>query len=488
MSFLETLARVAWTFAQFDPSRSDPQVIQRRQDRRLRRLLRFAFEWSPFYRERLSGFDLETVTLAELPTVTKAEVMANFDRVVTDRSIRLEPLEGFLDDPTNVGKLFGDRPVCHTSGSQGQPMVVVQDWLSLDLLFAFQMTRGNVGYIRNGMVEPLRRIVSPARLAVIINRPGFFPSAVVWKHRPESMNQLMELMSVMGNDPDLVPKLNAFRPTALTATPTTLDLLATRADPPRLPDLEQVVGNSEMLSQAARGRISAAFGVPVLDNYACGECLFLGNGCPTHPGAHINVDWAVLEIVDADNRPVPPGTLGAKAFLTNLANYSQPLIRYEVGDLLAFATEPCTCGSRLPRIDRIRGRAAEVFKVSVGGQERILAAYPFQHAFEHFRAIREWQAVDQGGNRILVRFEPLPGHTLDLARIRAKLNERLGYAGLANVLSIDLETVPRLEIDRRTGKFRRMVPRTLNSNLESDAASSRQRHGTNSEVAVGRQG
>ena len=457
MHFFRTLAWSAWTIAQFSPSRWDPAAVERRQQRRLRRLLKFAAARSPFYRERFAGIDLDAAKLADLPTTSKAELMDRFDEVATDGAIRRAPLEAFLDEPGNVGKLFRGRLICHTSGSQGRPMIVVQDRQSLNLLFAFQMTRGNVGYVRHGLAEAARRVFSPARLAVIISRPGFFPSAWVWKHLPESMTRYLNLLYLTGNDPDLVPKLNAFRPTVLTATPTTLDLLATHADPPRLPDLQQVVANSEELSPAGRGRIAAAFAAPILDNYACGECLFLTNGCPTHPGAHVNADWAILEVVDVDGRPVAPGTLGSKVLLTNLANYGQPLIRYEIGDRVVMAREACGCGSRLPRIERILGRAADVFRVAIGNEERVLTAYPFQHALEHFRVVREWQAVHRGGNSVLVRVEPLPGATLDERSIRAKLEERLGYAGFAHALDLAVEVVPHLGLDERTGKMRRMV-------------------------------
>ena len=40
----------------------------------------------------------------------------------------------------------------------------------------------------------------------------------------------------------------------------------------------------------------------------------------------------MVEIVDEDGRPVPPGRPGAKVLLTNLINYAQPLIRYELTD------------------------------------------------------------------------------------------------------------------------------------------------------------
>ena len=460
MSLFATVRRSVWTLRQFFPSRWSPERVRAARERRLRRLLRHAASRSPHYREKYRGLDLDRCPLSDVPPTSKAELMADFDRVVTDPAVRRADLERFFDDPTNVGRLFlGKYPVCHTSGSQGQPMMVVQDPLTLDLLFAFQMTRGNVGYARRWPLEAARRVVDPARLAVVISRPGFFPSAWVWRHLPEPMRPYVRLLYVPGNDPDLLEKLNDFRPTVLVSTPTTLDLLAAKAGRLRVDALEQVVPNSEMLTGAARARIAAAFRVPVLDTYACGECLFLGNGCPTDTGTHVNADWAVVEVVDEQGRAVPPGTLGHKVLLTNLANLTQPLVRYEVGDRLRMATTPCRCGSRLPRIEQVVGRAADVFWVRSGDGYRPLSAYPFQHALEHFRQVREWQATQEGRNRVRVRFELLPGASLDLAGVRRKLDERLGLAGFGGELGVEMELVPHLASDPGTGKFRRMVSR-----------------------------
>jgi phenylacetate-coenzyme A ligase PaaK-like adenylate-forming protein len=458
MNLLATLRRSAWTMAQFRPSRYPPDRLRRVQEERFRKLLRHAVAHSPFYREKYRGIDLERCAPADLPPTTKAELMANFDRVVTDRAVTRAGLERFIDDPENVGGLFlGKYPVCHTSGSQGQPMLVVQDRLVLDLLFAFQMTRGNLGYRRWDAFEAAARVFSPARLAVVISKPGFFPSAWAWQHLPESMRPFLRTLYVAGNDPDLIAKLNDFRPTILTTTPTTMDTLAVRADQLRLGRLRQAVTWSEILTDAARGRIAKALGVPVLDNYGCGECIYLSTGCPTHPGAHVNADRAVFEVVDDSGRPVPNGTLGHKALLTNLANFVQPLIRYEIGDRLAMAAAPCACGSRLPRIERIGGRVGDVFWVRSGAGYRTLSAYPFQHAFEYLREVREWQATQEDRNRIRVRFEMLPGAALDADKARVRLNERLALAGFGDDLEVRFEVVPRLSIDPGTGKFRRLV-------------------------------
>ena len=219
------ITRSLWTFQEFCRSRAKPGTIQRIQEQRLRKLLRYSAAKSPFYGDRLRGYNLDDCQLANLPMTNKAEVMAQFDRVVTDPEIRRPDLERFLDDTANIGKRFLNKyPVCHTSGSQGQPMLVVQNQLTLDLLFAFQLSRGNLNY-GFGFDEGLRRIFSPGRIAVIIAKPGFYPSAWVWKHLPKSMRAFVRLLYVQANDSHLVEKLNDFRPTVLVSTPTTLDLL-----------------------------------------------------------------------------------------------------------------------------------------------------------------------------------------------------------------------------------------------------------------------
>ena len=127
------------------------------------------------------------------------------------------------------------------------------------------------------------------------------------------------------------------------------------------PELEEVVNISERLMPQAREHYAKIFGAPLLDNYSMGECLFLTNGCTETDGMHVNADWAILEVVDENNQPVPAGEKGAKVLITNLANLVQPIIRYEVGDILTMATEPCGCGSNMPLIDHVEGRDSDVF-------------------------------------------------------------------------------------------------------------------------------
>jgi phenylacetate-coenzyme A ligase PaaK-like adenylate-forming protein len=457
MILWDTIGFTSRIIREYRTSRASPERVAEIQQRRLRRFLRQVVDASAFYRRKFHGFDLERVPLDELPITTKAEMMEHFDELVTDPDVTRAGIEKFVEDSANVGKLFlGRYPVCHTSGSLGQSLLVVQNFPTIELMFGFQLTRGNVGY-KVGTIEALRRFMVPARVAIIINRPGFFPSAWIFQQIPPPLRPFVEFVYIAGSDPELEHKFRDKKPTALVGTPSALDLLALRADRLDLSRLQQVTTMSETLTAAARERLQKAFDVPVIDNYSSGECFFLSNGCRRGLGMHLNADWAVLENVDADNRPVSAGQLGHKALLTNMANTIMPFIRYEMADRIVMATTDCGCGNRLPRIERVEGRTADFFWVRKENDYAPLLTYPFQHSLEFMRDIREWQAVQQDRNQILVRLEPLPDRTIDVEKARARLNERLDSVGLRAYLDVDFEIVDRLNWDWRTGKFRRLV-------------------------------
>lgn len=458
-------------------SRLPMERISRLQERRLRSLVAFAAGHSEFYRSKYAGIDPNHFRLDELEPTNKAELMAQFDRVVTDPGIRRAELEQFVDHPENAGRPFlGRYTVSHTSGSQGQPMLIVQDRQLSELVFGLQMTRGNAK--RATPIEAARRLISPARLAIVTLKRGFYPSATVFESIPAAARPFMKVLWLSQTDPDVITRLNEFRPTVLTGYAGVLEELALEAEAGRLdlaPELQQVTNNSEVLTDRAKSRIERAFGRHVMNNYATGECTFLSNGCPTDDGAHINADWAILEVVDRDNRPVPAGTPGAKVLITNLANRVLPFIRYEVGDIVTMATEPCRCGSQLPRVERIEGRTADTFWIEDQGRYRQLISSVFKNAFDYAREVREWQAIQVERNRFLVQVELLPGHSFDEFHLRREMERQLDMYRFREIVTVATKVVERLGPDPRTGKFRRIVsqigpPSDLEQRLRVDPA------------------
>ena len=84
-------AELTWRLSQHTSRLDwDAADLAAHQRQRLRVLLAYAAEYSPFHARRLRGLDLsrfEPGDLAGLPVMTKSQMMAEFDDVVTDRRL-----------------------------------------------------------------------------------------------------------------------------------------------------------------------------------------------------------------------------------------------------------------------------------------------------------------------------------------------------------------------------------------------------------------
>ncbi len=382
--------------------------------------------------------------------------MTNFDQAVTDPAIRRDAVEEFMKDRANLGRFFRGRYcVSHTSGSQGQPLVLIQDRRCLEILFAISAARANAQG-RPGLREGMRRLFQPIHMAVV-SMVGFSASGHAFTFMPAVTGGFVRMTRLSPTQPDLIDRLNELQPNSLIAYPSILDWLAGQAHHTRLaPHLLQVGSFGERLTESARQRIKQAFGVPVYDHYGVGECLFLADGCPTDGGFHINSDWAILEVVDKDYHPVPVGQQGAKILVTNLANTVQPIIRYEVDDLVTLADRPCSCGSRLPRIEQVDGRSDEVMWIGER-KDHMLSYILFKTAVEYLHQVREWQAVQLGPNRIEIRLELLPGAVLSQETAEQVIVQKLDELGLPAQVKTAVRIAPSLNADPVNGKLRRMV-------------------------------
>jgi phenylacetate-CoA ligase len=205
-----------------------------------------------------------------------------------------------------------------------------------------------------------------------------------------------------------------------------------------------VSSSSEPLTAEMAARVEAAFGTRPYDFYATTEGLW-GTPCAAREGAHLFEDLVIVENVDADDRPVAPGEPGARLLIMNLFNFVQPLIRYELPDVVALHPEPCGCGSPLRRLRSIEGRADDVVRLP-GRDGADIAVHPVQFGLVTAdRAVHEFQVV-QRGERLRLRVVLYDdAHVVAAAdRLRAALAARLAGLGVADP-QIDVEPVARLE-------------------------------------------
>ena len=111
------------------------------QKRRLLSLVRFAKERSLFYRELYADIGDE-FSLADLKPVSKPELMAHFDSVLTDRNITMARIDEFTQDLDNIGRMIDNKYlIFKTSGSTGNPAVVLYDKQNVDVSSAIAAFR-----------------------------------------------------------------------------------------------------------------------------------------------------------------------------------------------------------------------------------------------------------------------------------------------------------------------------------------------------------
>jgi phenylacetate-coenzyme A ligase PaaK-like adenylate-forming protein len=445
--------------------RQGAEKIASIQEARWRKLLRYAAVDSPFHCGRLRGLDLERCPPGDVPVLTKAEMMDHFDEVVTDRRIRLDSIEQFISDPNNVGRFYlGRYAVCHTSGSLGRPAVVVQEGADAVLANEAQMARGQIRKSGSFLWLVWHRLRDPGRLAVVTQRPGFYPSGATFAYFQAAGIPFVKLLRLSVFDPVevTVDRLNAFQPEFLSGYTSGLETLAREQIAGRL-RLRQDQGGrlrgltnfSEPLPDDARAFIEETFGVHISDHYAMAECKALTSGCPRFSGSHVNSDLARLEVVDDEYRPVPPGTPGTRVLITDLTNLVQPIIRYDVGDVVTMSPEPCPCGSPLPLVHAAAGRTKERFWIETDGKARDIPYYLFLAALHHCTELAEHQVAQTGRNRFVVRVAPQPGKTVSPQRVRALVHESIAAEGLADHLVFDVEVVPEIPREPGSGKIKR---------------------------------
>lgn len=84
--------------------------------------------------------------------------------------------------------------------------------------------------------------------------------------------------------------------------------------------------------------------------------------CPAHQGMHVHEDVCLIEVLDKQGQPVPPGTAG-RLVVTKLVASGSPFLRYDTGDQAWFHPGACPCGCTLPRL-RILARPESTLMVA----------------------------------------------------------------------------------------------------------------------------
>src|SRR5262245_24010486 len=330
------------------------------QRQRLRGLLEHATAASQYYRDTIGR---AVAALDQLPPLTKATLMNEWDRIVTDPRLRLRDVEAHLAGNDRVADLLlGEYRAFATGGTTGERAVVVYspaDWLE---------TIGNLRrWLATVGARPDTRLIGiGAPTALHITNRAFAEMQSGRAGTPR--------LSVLTPLPEIVDKLNDYQPEMVFTYPSFVRRLAEEQEAGRLRIRpRRIVSAAEALSAEVRRLVSATWNASVVDSYGTTEAGLLGAECDAANGIHLAEDMIILEVVDEHNRRVPDGVQGSKVLVTNLFNRTLPLIRYEFSDLVTRASGACSCGRPYARVTAIEGRREDymVLRARDGGYIRL---------------------------------------------------------------------------------------------------------------------
>jgi phenylacetate-coenzyme A ligase PaaK-like adenylate-forming protein len=428
--------------------------IEAKQLRNLRRLVEKARCDSPLFHRLYADLPPSNeVELRDLPVTRKPDLMREFDDWLTIRSLPLERAREHLRDLGKVGVPIDDVAVFQTSGTSGEPAVIVLSSSFVEYAYGIMLAR-----FERYHWKLLREVRKRGPRVTITGGNGHFAgngfNKLVQRLYP-ALARGLGLNFIEAEQPidRLVGRLNAIPDVAWVVTyPSMLAILATEKQAGRLriaPALFTTGG--ETLTDDLRARVGRAFPslkYGIADPYGCTECLALSFEC-SHGRKHVNEDWVILEAVDEAMQPVPDGTLSASVLLTVLANEVQPFIRYDLGDCVRFYEDACPCGSPF-RSFQVEGRQATLVRVGD------VALSPLVFDLEHDHAQRI-QLVQTGERDFEVRIQLAEGSAAGpvFHDVIESVNRVFRDNGLDDVTVRESEALPGFTA---SGKFHEVVP------------------------------
>ena len=317
-----------------------PAAIAEQQFRQLRRLVRFAAERVPHYREHLerSGIGdpdaIDAQSFLRWPVLTKAEIQHDGERFLAQ----------------GLPQSHGDVHWVSTSGSTGQPLRAADSgigvyfqqalWLRGHLWYELD-PRGKFAIIRSSSARTVNPDWGPpANMAFRTGRSVTFASMEYHRAQLEWLREEAPAYLLANNT-----NLRALIDLSLRhdLAPTSIRTVIGFADmaPPDIADLARTHWNARYFN-----------------TYSCNEMGVLALHCPLTDHLHVQSENVLLEILRPDGAPCAPGEIG-RVIVTDLHNFAMPLIRYELGDQAAPGL-PCACGRGLPVLEMVAGRTHDL--------------------------------------------------------------------------------------------------------------------------------
>ncbi|MEG1806144.1 MAG: phenylacetate--CoA ligase family protein, partial [Clostridia bacterium] len=396
--------------------------LKKLQRKRLKKLVFYAKNNSAYFGKLYSGIDKD-FSIEDLPPTDKVDMMKNFDGWLTDSSVTKQRIDEFTKDVDNVGRMLdGKYLVFKTSGSTGNPATIFYDKSCINVSSAvaafrtFARKEDFNAFMKNGK-----------RTAGVFANYGFYLACGMSRYlqllMPNKKNKIT--VDVNKSESEIIKELNDFAPSMLSGYPSNLALLASYEELTIKPDV--VITGGELLTEEIREKLTNKFGCYVQTHYSCTEAGEIACEC-SEGHLHINEDWIIVEPVDKNNKSVECGVRADKVLITNLSNFIQPIIRYELTDRIIVHDEKCPCGKNTRWLE-IEGRTDDVLEFENGVS---IAPMSFYKILEEIDDISRFQLAQKSFNKLELRIVATDRNA-SFEKASAKLSAFLKEKGVFSV-------------------------------------------------------
>ena len=327
----------------FRNSKKSYSELKTIQEKKLRKLIRFAYETVPYYHNlfKTNNIDPESIrTVADLKKIP-----------ITTKEDLLKAGDSWLSNAV-------DKKSCKYIRTGGSTAKVLTFYKS-----HYNISRHRASFLRARMENG----VNP----IFCNKLQLYTPRYVDKSETPAdyylrLSKPPEILNVMDYTPaDLKASFENRKYHWISGYPSIFKLLSQKILSGELkpPETQHLFSSSEVLDSHTRGIVSRAFGTDLRDIYGSYENGCIAWECEKHEGYHINIDMLVPEVFN-DDEASDIGT--GRLILTNLSSFDMPFIRYDQKDIVTLTDDTCSCGRPFPLLKSITGRMDDFIKTPSG--------------------------------------------------------------------------------------------------------------------------
>ncbi|NHJ46935.1 MAG: hypothetical protein FK733_04025 [Asgard group archaeon] len=367
-------------------NRWDKNEIQTYQVEKAKDTVKFVFNNSTFFKKHYHNCNLDDVW--NLPTVNKKTMMDNISdyNTVGLSKQQLIDFTNRIEKEQNYNERLESYNVAMSSGTSGNRGIVITSPKEEKYLQAAFFARFSFPRIFRIKWAFLLRITTPA-------------------FQVKRFGQELTHISLQLTHEKILDKLQKFRPNILSAPPSMLKILAKDITEGRLKiKPKRVVSYAEVLEPEVKLELEEIFNTQIHQIYQGSEGS-IGLTCKCG-SLHVNEDLVKLQLLNKDDSLTQPGNPCFQSIVTDLHKTSQPIIRFELNDIITISPDRCQCGSNFRVIEQIMGRADDLFWSKRKDTEELQYIYPDyirRAIISSSNNIDEYQAIQKNFEKVLVR-------------------------------------------------------------------------------------